>query len=133
MKREHPVSPMTGVGVINGSLFFSHRNEIKMQSIDTAIAIKESVRIFELKMISLFTLLRTATAHPNAGRLIKYEIRAILFPFPPYLETKRNPKKIREAKRIEAKIIFAFCFAFSPRIKLRAPRTYFETSTSSAS
>ena len=42
-----------------------------MHSRDAAIAIQENARIFELKIISLFTLLRIATAHPNAGRLTK--------------------------------------------------------------
>tara|TARA_B100001013_G_scaffold18010_1_gene10194 strand:+ start:305 stop:520 length:216 start_codon:yes stop_codon:yes gene_type:complete len=71
MKKEHPASPSTGVGVVSGFLFFSHRSAIKMHSRDTAIAIQENARIFELKTISLFTLLRIATAHPNAGRLTK--------------------------------------------------------------
>ena len=71
MKREHPASPKTGVGGVSASLLLSHRKAIKMHSRDPAIDNQERTRIFELKTISLFTLLRIATAHPNAGRLIK--------------------------------------------------------------
>ena len=71
MKKEHPASPSTGVGVVRESLLFSHRKAIKMHSRDAAIENQERTRIFELKAISLFTLLRIATAHPNGGRLIK--------------------------------------------------------------
>ena len=67
----HPVSPRIGVGVVSGFLFFSHLSEIKMHNRDITSAILESIIIFELKTISLFTLLIIATAHTNAGRLIK--------------------------------------------------------------
>ena len=71
MKREHPASPRTGVGVFCGFLFLSHRRVMTIQIRDAAIAIQESVRIFELKTILSFTWFRIAIAHPSAGKLIK--------------------------------------------------------------
>ena len=71
MKRVQPESPKIGVGVVRGFLFFSHLSEIKIHDRDIASAIQERVITFELKTISLFTLLRIATAHTNGGRLIK--------------------------------------------------------------
>ena len=71
MKRVHPVSPTIGVGVVRGVLFFSHLSEMKMHNRDMASETLENIIILELKTISLFTLLMIATAHTNAGRLIK--------------------------------------------------------------
>ncbi len=55
MKREHPTSPKTGAGVVKWFLFFNHRSAMKIHDRDTAIAVQEGIRIFELKTISLFT------------------------------------------------------------------------------
>ena len=133
MNREHPASPRIGVGELKVFLFFSHLTVIKTHDRASAIATHESVRIFELKITSLLKWLMAAIAHPSGARLIKYAIKALLFPSPLYLETKRSPRITREPNRIDTNKVFVFCFAFSLRMKLSAPSTYFETSTSSAS
>ena len=71
MNREHPASPRIGVGELKVFLFFSHLIVIKMHDRESAIAIQQSVRIFELKITSLLKWLSAATAHPSGGRLIK--------------------------------------------------------------